>query len=301
VKRYTWNDPVMGELTAGPEALDDFILMKADGLPTYNFAHIVDDAEMGVTHVIRGLEYISSIPRYLSLYEALELPVPVLACLPHVMAPDGKKKLGKRDGAKSVTDYRTDGILPETMLNFLASLGWNDGTEQEIFTREELIAKGTDYPSLAIAEAYALDRMILYKKFFIPALAAGKTIISDRSVSTSLVYQTISDPTITYEIIRTLPGNAVALSCPPTDLILFQIDPEVGLARLASRFDKNDNAIFEEADFQKKAYAKFMGSEFQAIFKDLGTDIHYLAADAEPAIIQAKSMDLLKKILSSQL
>lgn len=131
----------MGELTAGPEALDDFILMKADGLPTYNFAHIVDDAEMGVTHVIRGLEYISSIPRYLSLYEALELPVPVLACLPHVMAPDGKKKLGKRDGAKSVTDYRTDGILPETMLNFLASLGWNDGTEQEIFTREELIAK----------------------------------------------------------------------------------------------------------------------------------------------------------------
>jgi thymidylate kinase len=167
--------------------------------------------------------------------------------------------------------------------------------------REELIAKGTDYPSLAIAEAYALDRMILYKKFFIPALAAGKTIISDRSVSTSLVYQTISDPTITYEIIRTLPGNAVALSCPPTDLILFQIDPEVGLARLASRFDKNDNAIFEEADFQKKAYAKFMGSEFQAIFKDLGTDIHYLAADAEPAIIQAKSMDLLKKILSSQL
>ncbi len=141
IKRYTWHDPVMGELTAGPEALDDFILMKADGLPTYNFAHIVDDAEMGVTHVIRGLEYISSIPRYLSLYEALELEVPVLACLPHIMAPDGKKKLGKRDGAKSVTDYRTDGILPETMLNFLASLGWNDGTEQELFSREELIDK----------------------------------------------------------------------------------------------------------------------------------------------------------------
>lgn len=141
IKRYTWDDPVMGELTAGPEALDDFILIKADGLPTYNFAHIVDDAEMGVTHVIRGLEYISSIPRYLSLYEALELEAPILACLPHIMAPDGKKKLGKRDGAKSVTDYRTDGILPEAMLNFLATLGWNDGTEQEIFTRKELIEK----------------------------------------------------------------------------------------------------------------------------------------------------------------
>lgn len=141
IKRYTWHDPVMGELSAGPEVLDDFILIKADGLPTYNFAHIVDDAEMEITHVIRGLEYISSIPRYLSLYDALELEPPVLACLPHIMAPDGKKKLGKRDGAKSVSEYRTDGILPEAMLNFLASMGWNDGTEQEIFTREELIAK----------------------------------------------------------------------------------------------------------------------------------------------------------------
>ncbi len=141
IKRYTWQDPVMGELSAGPEVLDDFILIKADGLPTYNFAHIVDDAEMEVTHVIRGLEYISSIPRYLSLYEALEITPPVLACLPHIMAADGKKKLGKRDGAKSASEYRTDGILPEAMLNFLASMGWNDGTEQEIFSKDELIEK----------------------------------------------------------------------------------------------------------------------------------------------------------------
>ncbi len=141
IKRYEWHDPVMGDLSAGPEVLDDFILIKADGLPTYNFAHIVDDAEMSITHVIRGLEYISSIPRYLSLYEALEIEPPVLACLPHIMAPDGKKKLGKRDGAKSVDEYRVDGILPEAMLNFLVSMGWNDGTEQEIFTREELIKK----------------------------------------------------------------------------------------------------------------------------------------------------------------
>lgn len=140
-KRYTWQDPIMGELSAGAEVLDDFILIKADGLPTYNFAHIVDDSEMEITHVIRGLEYISSIPRYLSLYEALEIPVPVLACMPHIMAPEGNKKLGKRDGAKSVTDYRTDGILPEAMLNFLATLGWNDGTEQELFSRDELIEK----------------------------------------------------------------------------------------------------------------------------------------------------------------
>lgn len=141
VKRYSWHDPVMGDLTAGPEALDDFIIIKSDGLPTYNFAHIIDDTEMKITHVIRGLEYIPSIPKYLSLYEALEIEPPVLVCLPHILAPDGKKKLGKRDGAKSVHEYRNEGILPEAMLNFLASLGWNDGTEQEIFSRNELIEK----------------------------------------------------------------------------------------------------------------------------------------------------------------
>jgi len=141
IKRYSWHDEVMGDLSAGPEALDDFILIKSDGLPTYNFAHIVDDAEMEITHVIRGLEYIPSTPKYLSLYDALNLAYPILACLPHILAPDGKKKLGKRDGAKSVQEYRDEGILPEAMLNFLASMGWNDGTEQELFTREELIEK----------------------------------------------------------------------------------------------------------------------------------------------------------------
>lgn len=140
-KRYEWDDPVMGHLSAGEEALDDFILIKADGLPTYNFAHIVDDYEMKITHVIRGLEYISSIPKYLALYDALEIERPVLACLPHIMAPGGKKKLGKRDGAKSVSEYKKEGILPEAMMNFLATLGWNDGTEQEIFSVDELISK----------------------------------------------------------------------------------------------------------------------------------------------------------------
>ena len=141
IKRYTWQDAVMGELSAGPEALDDFILIKADGLPTYNFAHIIDDYEMKVTHVIRGAEYVASTPKYLSLYNALEIKPPILAHVPHILAPSGNKKLGKRDGAKSVTEYRDDGILPEAMLNFLAQLGWNDGTDQDIYTLDDLIEK----------------------------------------------------------------------------------------------------------------------------------------------------------------
>lgn len=138
---YHWHDEVMGDLSAGRDAVDDFIIIKSDGLPTYNFAHIVDDAEMKITHVIRGQEYISSMPKYLALYDALDLPWPIFAHLPHILAPEGNKKLGKRDGAKSVTEYRDEGYLPEAMVNFLACLGWNDGTEQEIFTMDELIHK----------------------------------------------------------------------------------------------------------------------------------------------------------------
>ncbi len=140
-KEYHWTDAVMGEMHAGPETEDDIILIKKDGFPTYNFAHIVDDAEMGVTHIMRGVEYLSSTPNYLALYEALGLKVPILVSLPHILAPTGNKKLGKRDGAKSATEYRDDGVLPETMLNYLACLGWNDGTEQEIYSKGELIEK----------------------------------------------------------------------------------------------------------------------------------------------------------------
>ena len=139
-RSYQWHDEVMGDLSTEPEVIDDFILIKSDGYPTYNFAHIVDDAEMHVTHVIRGQEFLSSMPNYLNLYEALDLTPPLFATVPHIMNEQGNKKLGKRDGAKDVLDYVRQGYLPETLLSFIATLGWNDGTEQEVFTRDELIA-----------------------------------------------------------------------------------------------------------------------------------------------------------------
>lgn len=140
---YTRTDAVMGELKTGPEVIDDFILIKSDGYPTYNFAHIIDDYEMAITHIIRGQEFLASIPNYLNLYEALDITPPIMATMPHVLGPDGKKKLSKRDGAKDVLDYIRDGYLPEALVNFIATLGWNDGTEQEIFTVPELIEKFT--------------------------------------------------------------------------------------------------------------------------------------------------------------
>ena len=141
IKSYKWHDLVFGDLSAGPEALDDFVLIKSDGFPTYNFCHIVDDIEMGITHVIRGQEYISSIPKFISLYEALESNPPKFVCLPHIMGKDGNKKLGKRDGAKDALEYKEEGYLPEAIINFLALLGWHPNDDQEIFTIDELIKK----------------------------------------------------------------------------------------------------------------------------------------------------------------
>ncbi len=140
-KQYEWHDEVMGDLSTGPEVIDDFILIKSDGYPTYNFAHIVDDAEMQISHIIRGQEFISSQPNYLNLYEALELEHPVFATMPHILGGEGGKKLSKRDGAKDILDYIKSGYLPEALVSFIATLGWNDGTEQEVFTTEELIQK----------------------------------------------------------------------------------------------------------------------------------------------------------------
>ncbi len=139
IKRMKWHDEVRGDLEAGEEALDDFILIKKDGYPTYNFAHIVDDHLMGVTHIMRADEFISSTPKFLSLYEGLGFEPPIFVTLPPILRADKTKKLGKRDGAKDILEYRKEGFLPEAMVNFLALVGWNPGTEREVFPFKDLI------------------------------------------------------------------------------------------------------------------------------------------------------------------
>ncbi len=140
-KAWEWDDAVMGRVSMGPEMIDDFIIIKADGFPTYNFCHIIDDYLMKITHVMRSQEFISSVPKFLAAHEALGLPSPINAIMPQVMDETGKRKLSKRYGAKPLLEYKHAGFMPEAMLNYLATIGWNDGTEQEIFTVAELIEK----------------------------------------------------------------------------------------------------------------------------------------------------------------
>jgi glutamyl-tRNA synthetase len=136
-----WQDEVMGEMSASSEAFDDFIIMKSDGFPTYNFAHIIDDYLMKITHVVRSQEFVSSMPRFIDLHSALDLPLPKFATVPAVLAPGGKKKLSKRDGAKQILEYKRLGYPKEALFNYLSSLGWNDGTDQEIFNIAEIVKK----------------------------------------------------------------------------------------------------------------------------------------------------------------
>jgi glutamyl-tRNA synthetase len=139
----SWTDAVRGRLSFKTADLEDFVAVKADGYPTYQFANVVDDHLMDITHVLRADEWIPSTPKHILLYRAFGWDTPTFAHLPAVLGPTGGKKLSKRDGAKSVAEYLAEGYLPEALMSFLATLGWNDGTTQEVFTPLELIEKFT--------------------------------------------------------------------------------------------------------------------------------------------------------------
>ncbi len=133
----TFHDEVFGDIVVDNSTLDDNVLLKADGLPTYNFANVIDDHLMGITHVIRGSEYLSSTPKYNLLYEAFGWEIPTyIHCSP--VMKDAQKKLSKRDGDASYEDFINKGYLKDAIINYIALLGWSPGTEQEIFTLDEL-------------------------------------------------------------------------------------------------------------------------------------------------------------------
>jgi glutamyl-tRNA synthetase len=132
-----WEDAVKGRIEIENAELDDLVLARADGTPTYNFCVVVDDLDMGITHVIRGDDHVNNTPRQINIIRALGAEPPVFAHLPTVLTPEGEK-LSKRHGAKGVLEYRDAGYLPEAVLNYLARLGWAHG-DDEIFTRAQLI------------------------------------------------------------------------------------------------------------------------------------------------------------------
>jgi glutamyl-tRNA synthetase len=134
----TWNDLVKGEITINNREIDDLIILRPDGVPTYNFAVVVDDWDMNITHVFRGDEHINNTPWQINIFHALGAPLPQFGHVPVILGDDGQK-LSKRRGAVSVTAYEDNGYLPEAMLNYLARLGWSHG-DDELFTREQMVS-----------------------------------------------------------------------------------------------------------------------------------------------------------------
>lgn len=163
--------------------------------------------------------------------------------------------------------------------------------------REELIKKTNHYPEKAIAHAFSLDRIVLYNKIIIPALKENKCIISDRGVSTSLCYQTLSGKLSTKELTEMV-GNSLALEYAPDHLVILKVDPKIALSRLEKRSEKQDNAIFEKLDFQTAAAKLFYSEEFKALFEAHGTKVHYLPGADSIDIMKAEAIKLLNQILT---
>src|SRR5690606_4964996 len=136
----SWDDAVHGRIEFANRDIEDFIILRSDGTAVYNMAVVSDDAEMAITHVIRGGDHSSNPPKPILLYRALGRPTPVFAHVPMILGPDGKR-LSKRHGATAIGEYRDQGILPSAMVNFLALLGWSPGTDEELFEMRELIER----------------------------------------------------------------------------------------------------------------------------------------------------------------
>jgi glutamyl-tRNA synthetase len=135
----TFHDLVHGDITFDNAHIEDFVALRSDGHPTYHLSVVADDIDMAITHVVRGDDHVSNTPKQVLLYRAFGRPLPAFAHVPLILGPD-KRRLSKRHGATSVTEYSRQGYLPEAMMNFLALLGWSPGNDQELFSRDELVA-----------------------------------------------------------------------------------------------------------------------------------------------------------------
>jgi glutamyl-tRNA synthetase len=171
----TFKDEVVGEVTVASAMIEDFVLLRSNGQPTYHVGVVVDDIDMRITHVIRGADHISNTPKQILLYRALGAPIPVFAHIPLILGPD-KTRLSKRHGATSVMAYKDQGIVPEAMRNFLALLGWSPGNDQEMFDDESLISA---FSLTGISKANAVfnpDKLAWFNAQYIAKLPHAKLL-----------------------------------------------------------------------------------------------------------------------------
>ena len=241
----SYHDTVFGDMTfPNAEAMDDMVLIKQDGMPTYNFANVIDDHLMGITHVMRGMEYLSSTPRYNFLYDAFGWEKPTYVHLTTVMR-DAQHKLSKRDGDAYYSDFVDKGYLPEALINYLALVGWNPGDEREFFTLDELV-KAFDIHRLNHSPGiFDVDKLTWFNAEYIRRMSPEKYLETaapwfDRVLAgKGIDYHRLAEMTQTRtEVFNQLPDMVAFLGeMPDYDLGLYthkkmKTNPEVALSSL---------------------------------------------------------------------
>jgi len=175
-----FNDAIRGEVVISNEELDDLVIARANGTPTYNFAVVVDDIDMEITHVIRGDDHVNNTPRQINIFKALGAALPIFVHVPMIVGGDGQR-LSKRHGAVSVLQYRDEGFLPEAMQNYLVRLGWSSG-DQEIFSLDEMISSFDIQAVNRAASAFDIDKLKWLNQHYIKASDSTQlvSLLSDR-------------------------------------------------------------------------------------------------------------------------
>ena len=249
-----FDDAIRGQIVISNEELDDLVITRANGTPTYNFAVVVDDIDMGITHVIRGDDHVNNTPRQINIFKAVGEALPIFVHVPMIVGGDGQR-LSKRHGAVSVLQYRSEGFLPEAMLNYLVRLGWSSG-DQEIFSLDEMISSFDIQDVNRAASAFDVDKLKWLNQHYIKA--------SDSTQLVSLLSDRLKDRGIDVS------------SGPPVDDVVSALRERA--QTLDEMADKSEYFFSEFEDYDTKAAQKHL----RPVARDMLADVRSRLSVVEP-------------------
>lgn len=252
-----FEDLLRGKIVFPPDEVDDFIILRSDGTPTYQFAVVIDDITMGITHVIRGDDHISNTPKQMMIYSALGVLPPKFAHIPMVLGPDGAR-LSKRHGARSILEYRDEGYLPQAVVNYLARLGWGYG-DQEYFTLQELIEK------------FDLSRVNLSPARFDPEKMLSFNAYWIRTLDTREILKHLKPFLERYPLKKFSEDYLIS--------ILESVKPRV--KTLKEMAEMIDFYLLEEIIPEEKAKEKYLTPQIKPLLKKLLSEIDHLSFEDE--------------------
>ncbi|MEI6205282.1 MAG: glutamate--tRNA ligase [Desulfuromonadales bacterium] len=262
-----FNDLIKGRIAFQTDELDDLIIQRTDGTPTYNFCVVIDDATMKITTVIRGDDHVNNTPRQIQLYEALGFPVPEFAHVPMILGSD-KARLSKRHGATSVIAYRDMGFLPEALINYLVRLGWSNG-DDEIFSREEMVQKFDIHNVGRSASVFNTDKLLWLNAHYIkngdPERLADLLLphISKRDVTT------LGGPDL-MAVVKTLQERAQTLEEMAERAVFYYNAPVSYDDAALAKFEKEQlQAVFEAVEKKLSIVSADDASGIDALFKEI--------------------------------